>query len=277
MDRSGLSNSEFALRWEEGEVDHRAEHFRLFHRDARGRPAAIVGRRDPVGLIVRFVDDLPPGIVQDLRDELWAWCTPPADDPWFTVDLWHHLAEHAQELEPMSNRIRWELVPRRATPGSEPPFVEDITALFKKWLDQADAAPGDAARAFMRDYVTLFAAGGEPRLIVGRLERFVRLQTGDDPSARFVVHISGPSNQQVPIRVAQLDDLDLADAWVCMPFEALEFTKLSSGRGHKSLRWSHAEVNALLRHIDDSLAAEVACSGLLAEAEGPKLKVRFEL
>ena len=281
------ATTDFTLRWEEGEVDHRQEHFQLRHSALEDRVVAIVGPREPVGVYVRFMPDLPEHVERDLRDELWSWCTPQSEDPWFAVDLWYNLAEYALDENVGPGTVRWELVPRRATPDSEPPFVEDVTALYRTWLRHAGAELSGAdeegrqkqgARAaFLRDYVALFAlVGGQPRQTVGRLARLVRLQTGEDPTARFEVRLSGPASGDVPIRVGHIEDFNFADAWACVPYDGFVVTKLQRpGRDQEAPKWRRGEVRALLRHVDTSLASEMPGAGLMAETDGPRLFVRF--
>lgn len=283
----GPATPDTSLRWEEGDVDHRQEHLLLTHEDVPGRPVALVGPRQPVGLRVRFMPDLPDPVARDVRDELWSWCTPQPDDPWFAADLWFHLVEYALDKHQTPGPIRWSFVPRRSTPGSDPPFVEDVTALYRRWVRHAESqlsGPEEevkrkqaACASFLRDYVALFAlVGGEPRQAVGRLARLVRLQTGDDPTARFDVRLVGEEVGDISIRVGHIEDFDFADAWACAPFEGFVITKIGRpGHEDAKLRWSRGEVRALLRYIDMSLASEVPGAGLLAEVEGPILSVRL--
>ncbi len=275
------------LRWEEGEVDHHLEHFRLHHDEAQNRPVAIVGPREPVGLRVRWMPGLPSSVESDVREELWAWCTSQPQDPWFAADLWYHLAEYALDESPAPGPVRWELVPRRAIPGSTPPFVEDVTALYRSWVRHAEAELSgtseevrlmqEARASFLRDYVALFAVvGGEPRLAVGRLARLVRMQTGEDPSAQYEVRLQGRFMGDIPIRVASIEEFDFADAWACAPYEGFVITKLgSSARDKRHPAWSRGEVRALLRHVDMSLASEAPCTELMAETQGASLNVRL--
>ena len=275
------------LRWEEGDVDHRREHLLLTHKDVPDRPVALVGPRQPVGLNVRFMPDLSESVSREVRDELWSWCTPQPDDPWFAADLWYHLVEYALDSNQASGSIRWSFVPRRSTPGSDPPFVEDVTALYRMWLRHVESLPSgpeeDVRRrhevhaSFLRDYVALFAlVGGEPRLAVGRLARLVRLQTGDDPTARFDVRLVGEEVGDISIRVGHIEDFDFADAWACAPFEGFVITKIEgTGRRDGELKWGRGEVRALLRYIDMCLASEVPWADLMADVEGPSLSVRL--
>ncbi|MFW5739610.1 MAG: hypothetical protein ACOC1F_04525, partial [Myxococcota bacterium] len=133
----------------------------------------------------------------------------------------------------------------------------------------------EACAAFLRDYVALFAlVGAEPRQAVGRLARLVRLQTGDDPTARFDVRLTAEGLDEFGIRVGSIEDFDFADAWACKPFEGFVITKIPK-REDGALRWSRGEVRALLRYVDMSLASEVPCAGLMADVQGPSLTVRL--
>lgn len=268
------------LRWEEGKVDVEREHFRLFHRTISG-PVAWVGPRTPVGLRAQFREDLTKDVRDEVRDELWSWCTPQTDDPFFGVDLWHNLAEFALRGDP-SGSLRWEFVPCE----TEHSFVEEVTSLYTVWRNQADSdlqgPPEEVHRkrerraAFLRDYVTIFAiVDRDPRQTLCRLARLVRLQTGDDPTAQFDIQLMGPSSGEVHMRVGQFEDFDFADAWACAAYEGFVVTKLRRSPRLATPTWSRSEVRNLLRLVDGSLAAEVPSGGLVAETDGPCVRVRF--
>ncbi len=275
------SNLDGMLRWEEGPVDLGSEHFRLFHRSISGGPVAWVGPRSPLGLRVRLREDLAAEVRDEVRDELWSWCTPQADDPFFGVDLWHNLAEFSLRENP-SGSVRWELVPCR----TERSFVEEVTSLYTVWRKHAysdlHGSPNEVLRkrarraAFLRDYVTIFAIGDrDPRQTLCRLARLVRLQTGDDPTAQFDIQLMGTSSGEVHMRVGHFEDFDFADAWACAAYEGIVVTKLQRSSRLATPTWSRAEVRNLLRLVDGSLAAEVPSAGLEAETEGPCVRVRF--
>ncbi len=270
------------LRWEQGPVDPNQEHFRLFHREVPNHPVALVGPRDPGGLLVQFPDDLPASVRNDLRDELWSWCTPPPDDAWFDADLWHNLVEFSLDTQANAGTVRWELVARPSLVQQEISFVESMTTLYRTWLEQAALDQPDQQRnraAFLRDYVSLSAfLDPNPQRTITRLARLVRLQTGQDPTARYSIRLIGVPGIEVPIRLGHVEDFDFARAWACAPYHAFVLTKLQRPKSRKPPpTWRRNEVRSLLYVVDNSLASEVPCAEMSAEIDGPHLHVRMRI